>query len=142
MQRQQIFCLLMFLGLFVATTQCVDPYNPPEIKEVVDILVVDGFLNCSDKSVKVHLSKALALSDAGKPMPEVDATVWIEDENGSAQYLSEIQDGTYLASAINIDMALQYRLFITTQDEARYSSDFIHLTTTPPIDSVSWKKSV
>lgn len=138
---RKILYALLFMAFF-AVTQCVEPYNPPAIKDVVDILVVDGFMNCSDSSVEVRLSKAVPLSDPGKPLPEVNATVWIEDENGNQYNLSQHVEGTYSAAQIPINTALKYRLNITTQNETTYQSAFIRLTATPPIDNISWRKSL
>jgi hypothetical protein len=58
--------IFIFFGS-LSITQCVEPYAPPEIKEKVDLLVVDGFMNSTDSSVEVRLSKAIALSETGAP---------------------------------------------------------------------------
>ena len=47
-----VFLLLLIL------TGCIEPYNPPAIADTIDILVVDGFLNGTDSSATVQLSKA------------------------------------------------------------------------------------
>ena len=38
---------LTFLAILFS---CIEPYNPPAIEEVVDLLVVDGFINASDNT--------------------------------------------------------------------------------------------
>src|SRR5688572_31078994 len=87
--------LLFFIGISILTSRCVEPYNPPEINQVIDILVVDGFMNTTDSTAVVKLSKAIALSDSGDPIPENNAMVRIEDEVGNIFPLTEVSDGEY-----------------------------------------------
>ena len=42
----------------VVAAGCLEPYNPPEISDNIDFLVVDGFINSSDNIAKVRLTKA------------------------------------------------------------------------------------
>src|SRR5687768_4453505 len=121
MRRKLYFYgVLAFAGIMVAVLSCVEPYNPPAIKELVDILVVDGFLNSTDSTAEVKLSKAAALSDQSGPQVETNATVFVEDENGNAFYLTETEEGVYTAAEINVNPSLKYRLSITRSNEKKY----------------------
>jgi hypothetical protein len=143
MRRKLYFCgVLSFAWVLVVALSCVEPYNPPAIKELVDILVVDGFLNSTDSSAEVRLSKAAALSDQGGPQPELNALVQIEDENGNISQLTETGDGLYFIQKMNVNPVLKYRLSITRSNEKKYVSDLIELKISPPIDSISWASSV
>jgi len=133
---------MFFFPCFIVATSCLEPYNPPAIKEVVDLLVVDGFLNASDSSVNVHLSKALAISEDGSPQPELHANVRVEEENGIVYPLAEAGEGNYFLKKMDVDLSRRYRLYITTQNEKVYSSDFIDLPSSPAIDSITWKPGV
>jgi hypothetical protein len=133
--------ILIFLGS-LSITQCVEPYAPPEIKEKVDLLVVDGFMNSTDSSVEVRLSKAVALSETGRPPVENNAAVRVEDEAGNIYPVFEVQSGIYRAEKIKFNPALKYRLAITTSQQQEYISDYIELQVTPPIDSITWGKSL
>lgn len=127
--------------VLIGMTSCLEPYSPPEITGSIDILVVDGFLNSSDNSATVRLSKAKPLSDETNEVIEVSALVQIEDENGNSQSLEGISGGYYSSSQMQLSAGTKYRLSIVRDDGRRYYSDFITLTTCPPIDSISWKPS-
>lgn len=140
--KKFIWCILIFSGLFAVVTSCIEPYNPPPITEIVDILVVDGFLNSTDSSAVVRLSKATALADSDGPPPERHAYVRIEDETGNFFPLEESGDGIYSLQKMNLNSLLKYRLVITTSGDEEYVSEFIELKISPPIDSITWRKSI
>lgn len=141
-RKLYFFSLLSLAAMLLVVLSCVEPYNPPAIKELVDILVVDGFLNSTDSSAEVKLSKAVALSDQSGPQVETNATVFVEDENGNISYLIETAEGVYTAAKINVNPTLKYRLSITRSNEKKYVSDYIELKISPPIDSISWAPSI
>jgi hypothetical protein len=142
MKRKKLFGGLFIFAVSLSITQCIEPYAPPEIKEKVDLLVVDGFLNSTDSTVDVRLSKAIALSETGTPPVETNAFVRVEDEVGNSYPVFEIGNGMYRAEKIKFDLTSRYRLAITTSAQAEYLSDFIELQATPPIDSITWGKSI
>ena len=102
--------------LLLIFTSCVEPYNPPILNSEIDILVADGFLNASDSSANVQLSKATALSYTGGPVPELNAFVRIEDENGNFYPLKETGDGKYIIEKMNLNIlsVLIYQSFTHT----------------------------
>lgn len=118
---------------------CVEPYNPPAIDQVVDLLVVDGFINASENTAHVRLSKATPLAETGAGTPEQFANVMIEDDQGNSFPLNEIQPGDYTLSNAPFSFLRKYRVVIISQNSKNYYSDFIELTHTPAIDSVNWK---
>lgn len=127
--------------LLIAATGCLEPYNPPEITDNIDLLVVDGFINSSDNIATVRLTKATALSDDSNEEIGVNALVQIEDENGFTQTLNAEGSGNYSLSPLQLSPELKYRLAIVRSDEKRYYSEFISLISCPQIDSISWKAS-
>lgn len=129
------------LMLMVTLTACLEPYTPPEIKEDVDILVVDGFINTTDSSSQVHLSKAVPLSNNEAPITVSNALVEVEEENGPSYILQELAPGSYSLTKINLNPAKRYRLSVRTNNDTKYFSDFIDLVRTPQIDSVTWHPS-
>jgi hypothetical protein len=133
---RRIYAVLMLAG-----TSCLEPYNPPEITDSVDILVVDGFINSSDNSATVRLTKATPLSDISAEDPAVDGFVQIEDENGFFQTLNAVENGYYKLSQLQLSDNTKYRLSIERSNGKRYYSDFITLTACPPIDSLTWAAS-
>lgn len=138
---RRYFTCRIYAVLIIAATGCLEPYNPPEITDTIDLLVVDGFLNSSDKIATVRLTKAVPLSDNSGDNIGVNALVQVEDENGFAQALGAQGNGYYSLSPVEISPELKYRVSIVRGDNKIYYSQFIKLTTCPPIDSISWKSS-
>lgn len=129
--------------LIVISTSCLEPYNPPETTGTVDILVVDGFINVSDSIATVRLTKATPLSDNSSNENTVSgALVQIEDENGSIVLLTESTNGYYASTKMPFTPLKKYRVTILTNSDKRYFSDFVELTNSPHIDSVTWKPSI
>ena len=129
--------ILLYCSI-VLSAGCAENYEPPSITGNVDIIVVDGFLNSTDNSALVKLSRAVALS-GGTPEPEVGAAIKIEDENGGSYSLSEGGLGSYSAQNLPLVATVKYRLKIHTQRDQEYLSDYIPLNDSPAIDSISWK---
>lgn len=134
-------------SIFIVTivvTGCLEPYNPPAIKDLVDILVVDGFINMTENTATVKLTQASAISDDSDIEKGVTgAVVHIEEEAAGDVYaLNEISNGLYNLSNLNLSMGKKYRLSIQRSNNQQYYSEFINLTSCPPIDSISWKPSI
>jgi hypothetical protein len=124
----------------ILLASCIEPYSPPEIEAIENILVVDGFINISDNTASVRLTQAAALSDGATSYPELNATVMVEDENGSTFFLTEQGDGNYYTSGtINLDITKKYRLHVTTGGQKQYFSDYIEVKATASIDSITWR---
>lgn len=134
------FIRMPYAVLILAASSCLEPYNPPEISDNIDILVVDGFINSSDQTATVRLTKATPLSDISGNDTGVNALVQIEDENGFMQTLNAEDDG-YYSSHVQLSEDMKYRLSIVRSDEKRYHSEFISLMSCPPIDSITWDVS-
>lgn len=117
---------------------CLDPYSPPVSDNEVNILVVDGFLDTSEGSARVTLSKAVPLTATSTTLPEPNALVTLLDDSGSSHALSETTTGSYIATGIPIKSNAQYRIHIRTMTGSEYQSDLMGIYETPPIDSVTW----
>ena len=117
---------------------CTDPYLPDVIKTPPSYLVVDGFLN-SQGVTAIKLTRTYAIASAAAPPTETKATVYIEDETGTRLLLSESAKGTYASAPLVLNAARKYRLHINTLAGKEYTSDFVPVKTTPPIDNVRWR---
>ncbi len=126
-------------GITIGMISCVEPYDPPIKSESVNMLVVDGFLNTSDNYATVRLSRAVPLNSDMPVSEEVNATVNIEDENGSTFPLNNIGLGIYFADNLGLDQSKKHRVHIYSLGGVEYVSDYVGVTNTPPIDSVVWK---
>jgi len=137
MERKMVMTILFGLVIFL-TNRCLDPYNAPTSRTDVRNLVVDGFLNGTDGTCTIQLSRTV-LVDVWQPPPfETGATVLLEDESGTAYRLSENTAGVYTASNLAFSEGRKIRLKITTKEQVEYESDVVSLLNTPPIDSLTW----
>ena len=128
--------------LLALLTGCIEPFNPPAIDQQINILVVDGFLDTSSKTATVTLSKARPLSDETTFDNYVSgAFVQLEEEDGPTQTLLEHTQGVYVLDQVEISPGKRYRLVIQNVNDRRYLSDFVELTRSPEIDSVTWEVS-
>ncbi len=140
--KKRISIANIILYFITILFSCVEPYNPPAIEELVDLLVVDGFINASDNSAQVRLSKATALNQNSAGVPETNAIVAIEDDKGNTFSLNENEPGGYFISGEPFSFSEKYRVVIVTRNGKNYFSDFIQLTRPPAIDSINWKRGI
>lgn len=128
--KRAILLLLLFTG-------CIDPYFPPDLKSSEAFLVVDGFIDVTAKSV-IKLTRTQSLTTTDAIILETGASVWMEDEAGGKINLVEESEGSYVLPFQNLSSS-KYSLHIVTKDANEYTSDFVPIVKSPPIDSVSWE---
>ena len=135
---------LAFICLLIGVNSCVDPFEP-EVKDIPEsFLVVDGFINSNGRTT-IKLSRTVNLSADTIPPAELNAQVYIEEENGvrfpvaQPRILTEENKGTYISNRLTLDPAKKYRLQITTANGKQYASDYVTVKITPPIDNVTWQ---
>ena len=129
----------LFSLLSISFIGCVEPYPAPDIGENVSILVIDGFINATDASATVRLTKAVKLSANDEYPGEKGAIVTIRSESGDTFTLIEQDSGRYSADELAIDPSTRYQLNVRTSDNRDFISDYVTVTQTPPIDSVTWR---
>lgn len=144
--RYAMLAVLVSAGII---TSCVEPYALEGIESDPDFLVVDGFIDASNLTATVRLSRAVGLDD-GNFYPAVkNALVTIESETGDAIQLNQVDltqnpgydTGTYLAFDLAIDLSKRYRLRIGLDNGSgkQYESDYITIQKAAPIESVEWE---
>src|SRR5690606_16226513 len=121
---------------FMFLLSCVESYEPPAIKNAPSYLVVDGFVNASDGTATVSLSKTIALTE-GLPVMVSGASVSLEDQAGLSVDLIENENGVYYISGLGIDFNERYRIKISAENKD-YASDFVEIKQTPPIGDLFW----
>lgn len=127
------------ITLVVSAAACVEPYPAPDVAENISILVVDGFIDGTNGQATVRLSHTTKLTEeAGSPSEE-GADVQVRSESGDSFALTELDSGRYIAEGLPIDPLQKYRLYIRARDGQEYVSDYVTVTQTPPIDSVTWR---
>lgn len=124
--------------LFVA---CTKPFEPPVIKTDLKLLVVDGNITCGNNAVTtITLSRTTRLGDSLLFAPELNATIFIEQQQGSSYMLQEQGNGAYISQPLNLDPNNQYRLKIRTASNKEYISEYTTAKISPAIDSLTWKQ--
>lgn len=127
--------------LLLLTISCLEPYQPALDHRPIDYLVINGFVNATEGSASVKLSHAVSISDAGAPLPELKATVSIEENSGASFDLTEQDSGRYRAQGLTIKKDAFYTLLVRTKSGKKYLSEPILILDTPPIDSLSFSIS-
>lgn len=128
--------LLILLILIVSG--CIDPYSPSVSRDQIEILVIDGFINATDQSATVKLSRTITLSSDNVFPKEREALVSILNEAGESTKLPETDAGIYKAQNLTLSTSVRYKLHVETKDRNIYESDFITLTQAPHLDSITW----
>ena len=125
------------MGFILLIASCIDPYNPPQITDADNYLVVDGFLDSSTGEGTVTLSQTISLSD-GDQIPYVnDAQVQLELKEGGVYPFVFSGNGAYKISSIVLADKQESRIQIKWNGKTYYSK-FVVSNTTPPIDSITW----
>ncbi len=129
---------LVLLGI-TAWWGCKKLYAPPAITANNNYLVVEGIIAAAQDSTIIKLSRTVNVSGITTLNPESNATVTVQDDQNVSYSLPQIDSGKYGAPPLNLDNSHKYRLNITTTDGQTYSSDYVPVKVTPPIDSVYYK---
>ncbi len=115
---------LIFVGLLVAATGCIEKYMP-DIGTVPDYLVVEAILANQPGESIVKLSKSLNLGAEHEVKQVTSAIVYVVDSRGERTDFTEAKPGEYQAPE---GMAGQtgeaYQLFIETADGEVYQSQW------------------
>lgn len=124
--------------LFFLLSSCVDPFEP-NVKDSPDsLLVVNGFIN-SNGPTTITLSRTQNLTDVTPPVPEENARIFLEEEGGTRNPLMGIGKGQYSVNTPGLTAGKRYRVHITTANNKVYTSEYVNITNTPPIETVTWK---
>ncbi len=129
---------ILFAG-WVVILGCKQSYNPPSINATKNYLVVDGFINAGADSTIFALGRTSNLDSPASPNSELGATLVVQGSGGYAFQLSELGNGRYGASGLNLDLTQNYRLSIATTNGSAYLSDYTAVKSSPPMDSISWQ---
>ncbi len=126
------------LLLFIFVYGCIDPFSPPETNSPDRYLVVDGFLNMSKDTTKIELRRTQNIGESGLYTVETGAKLSVESEKGQFYQFIDKGKGLYILLPGVLDRSIRYRLNITTKAGQQYASDFVKVSKTPPIDSVTY----
>jgi hypothetical protein len=124
--------------VFILCYGCLEVYNPPEIQDNNLYMVMEGFLNVTDKSCTIKLTRTIALAGDSEPQPLDDVTVTVESDDNRRFILIPQSNGVYAGQNLQVHSGSTYRLRIQDGEDV-YVSSFVGVPATPPIDEVTWK---
>ncbi len=131
-------CGMLATSAFVIKS-CVEPFSPPEVTNPGTYLVVDGFLNIGGDTSRVTLSHTQAVNDGKQFEMEGGATITAEAENGESYAFQDMGNGLYKLPPTTFNTDAKYRLRIRRFDGREYESDYVVVSKTPPIDSITYR---
>ncbi len=129
--------MLAAAGLVV--NSCIEPFSPPEVTNPGTYLVVDGFLNVSGETSRIVLSQTQAVNDDKVFEVESGATIMVDAENGESYAFQDVGNGSYELPPTDFNRDVKYRLRIKRSNGTEYESDYVVVSKTPPIDSVTYR---
>ncbi len=130
--------LLLFIISFIGL-KCAKPYNPSVVAGNNNYLVVEGNINTGTDSTTIYLSRTTNIASGITSLPELNATVTIQDNQNGSYNLHSNGDGNYTSALLTLDPSRMYRLNVTTADGKTYLSDYVPAKVSPNIDSVGFK---
>lgn len=133
--------ILLFSVMIAVGTGCKKPYEPPVIKAVTNFLVVDGTIAVGNNEItRITLSRTKRLSDSVAFDPELNASVFIEQEQGAGVQLTNNGNGVYQSPVLSLQPGVKYRLRILSGNK-EYLSAFTTAKISPAIDSITWRQN-
>jgi hypothetical protein len=136
--KYSIISFLSLTLLFVGYS-CIEPFSPPEVNSVENHLVVDGFFNAGNDTSRIELRRTQNVNDHAIPVIESGAAVTVEAESGEISTFTESDLGIYLSPPRQRNTADKYRLRVKTRDGKEYLSEYVTVSVTPVIDSLTSK---
>lgn len=132
--------IAIYLLMLTFSAACKEKYELPYSGPPTGYLVIDGVINSGAGPTTLRLTRTLALVDSVAFRWERGASVRVEGEDASVQFLSEISDGTYQSPQLNLRDNVKYRLHINSEDGREYLSDYVPVLRTPAIDGISFER--
>jgi hypothetical protein len=134
--RVSTFSVILIITLAVMYS-CIEPFSPPEVNSDQNYLVVDGFLNVGQDTSVIELRRTQNINQMATSAGETGATVSAETEAGEKYLFAEGRGGAYKLPPRLFNRSVKYRLRIKTKSGKEYLSDYVAVSVTPPIDSLT-----
>ena len=134
--RNRLLKFFSFVLLFFIDS-CIEPFSPPEVNSIENHLVVDGFLNVGQDTSRIELRRTQNVNQTAGPTTETGAEMSVEAESGEINAFTESKPGLYVLPPRQFNRSTKYRLRIKTSDAKEYLSDYVEVSITPPIDSLT-----
>lgn len=131
--RKYLFISIVTLGL----VNC--ELRELELQTNTNLLVVEGWLLDTLTQQEVKLSISAPFESTSNPSAVLNATVKVESQDGMSYLFSHMGNGSYKSlDLIKAESSKSYRVVIDLADRTVFS-DWEHLTSTPPIQSVDYQ---
>jgi hypothetical protein len=141
--RSLTLLMAVFLSLLFFLDSCIEPFSPPEVNTDENYLVVDGFFNVGGTDTsRIELRRTQNINQTAQPIIETGASMTVEEEAGELHTFTESGPGVYLLPPRPYNMAGKYRIRIKTQGGKEYLSEYVIVSRTPAIDSITNKLDV
>ena len=132
--------IILIILVLLRLEGCRVPYEPSAIKGITGYLVVDGMIVNGKGQTVIILTRSTGWNDSINIVYEQKAQTQVEGTDNSVFPLKENANGQYTADSLNLNPALTYRLKIKTSDGNIFTSDYVPVLKTPPIDSITWSQ--
>ena len=129
--------LILILFSFLMICACREPFSPEVLPQSKNLLVVEGFINIGGQTT-IKLSRTGELQDIRTTIPEVNAKVIIEGNNGTVLNSETGANGQCVLNTTSLSLSEKYRLKILINNNV-YQTDYLESKQSPPIDSVNYK---
>ncbi len=140
----RLLAILLFIVSAFWITSCIDELDI-DTETGRNLLVVEGSINTDFGPHEILLSKSAKygsiLDDAIRK--EINAVVYIRDEQGNQVFLDELRDGSYFTpDTFKAEVGKRYTLFVTLSNGERYVSLPESIVSVPEIETlrVIWKR--
>lgn len=134
--KQQVYILIFLLCSLLG---CKDPYNPPEIRNFDELIVIDANVNGTTGQASVVLSKSKPLNATDTTIYISGAEVYLQSEGGVIYDLPSQDYGKYGADNVFLEYGDKIQLKVMINDERQYESEYEEFIKTPKIDSVTFE---
>lgn len=118
---------------------CIEPFTPPETNADQGYLVVDGFLNVSNDTSFITLRRTQNIHDFSMPSTVSNATLYIVSEQEQIYQFNEMGNGQYYLPPYDFSLQNRYQLNIILDNGNTYQSEFVGVSNTPDIDSITYR---
>lgn len=138
--RISIYNCLLVLLLF--SIGCKDPYEINVSPLDLNRLIVEGQITNAPSSSYVYLSRSVNVNDQSNFVAEVNAKVYVEDEDGTRYTLSFDPILQRYEAPLNLDLQKKYRIYIETTDGNIFVSTYAEILNTPEIGEIDYRRAM
>lgn len=138
--KTSIYTRSLIPALLLILAGCIEPFSPSEVNSSENHLVVDGFFNVSGTDTsRIELRRTQLVNETARPAIETGAIVVIEQESGDTFSFTETGSGMYVLPPRVYNPAAKYRISIKTKSGQEYLSEYVTVSRTPAIDSLTYR---